>query len=503
MLNLQDTDGAEEVVQKAVNESKALEPTSLEALKARRLHALVQVARGHMDDAQRELAAVIPALRKEPERYGEELVAALLARTIAYVRGGAYEEAENSARDALNTTQSLLGERRPESVEALMAIAYSNNYRSRREPAYEAAQRAYDLAREVYPGDGLHPTVNNARMQYAVTLIDMDQFDEAVDLMRESLRNAETVFGKESRIVGEYSVTISEYLAGTGHYKEAIEAAERAQRIVGPDVDTDSITYAQLLDARSNTLIAARRGAEALPIATRAREIVVAKFGPTYEHAFVLQVQRARALSMLGQSDEARRLLTEVVEKYRVKGYSSTSTPLYYLGFVTRLAGDPVEAAKLQQRSLDAIRPGPRARRSSARVLGELGLDRLELKDFNGARAALDQALAIFKEKNRLRTMPQADALVGRGRLALVEGDASAALGFLEEADKFWREIDAENRWAGEAALWLGRCYRALGRREEAAAALQRAETILANSPIPIDQTLLTLAQDRASAPET
>ncbi|HTJ19013.1 MAG TPA: protein kinase [Steroidobacteraceae bacterium] len=498
MLNLQDTDGAEEVMQQAVNESRALDPRHIEALRARRLQALVLVMRGRFDQAQHELAVVIPVLRHDPERYSEELVAALLARTTAYVRSGAYDEAERSATELLNTTQQLLGERRPESVEALMAIAYAHNYRNRRLEGHEVAKRAYELARQVFPGDGSHPTVNNARMQYAVSLIDMDRVDEAVDLMLESLGIAERIFGKESRIVGEYCVTISEYLSSSGQYQQGVDAAERGMRIVGKDVDPNSITYAQLLDAQSGALVAARRGAESLPVTTRAREIVVANFGPTYEHAFVLQVKQGMALAQLGRTDEARRVLAEVVEKYQAKGYSSLSTPLYQLGFATRLGGDPLAAAKLQQRSFEAIRPGLRAERQSAKVLVERGLDRLELKDYAGAQEDLDQALAIFRAKFRNTTTWQADALVARGRLAMIRGDPATALTDLEEADQFWRALDADNRWAGEAALWLGRCYRALGRSQEASTALQRAAGILAKSPIAIDRQLLALTRDGA-----
>jgi len=498
MLNLQDTDGAEEVMQKAVSESKALDARNIEALKARRLHALVLVMRGRLDDAQRELATVIPILRQDPKRYSEELVAALLARTTAYVRGGAYDQADASATEVLDTTRRLLGERRPESVEALMAIAYSHNYRRRTLEGHEVAKRAYDLAREVFPGDGSHPTVNNARMQYAVTLIDVDRTDEAVDLMLESLQIAERTFGKESRIVGEYSITIGEYLSGSGRYKRAAEAVERGMRIVGADVDPSSVTYAQLLDAQDTALVSAHQGAKALPVSTQTREIVVAKFGATYEHAFVLQVQRGMALAQLGRTDEARRVLAEVVEKYQVKGYAGVSTPLYFLGFAARLGGDPAEAAKLQQRSLETIRPGPRAERQSARILAERGLDRLEMQDYDGAQADLDQALAIFQKKFRYTTIFKADALVGRGRLALIRGDAAAAVADLEEADQFWRDLDADNRWAGEAALWLGRCYRALGRSQDADGALQRAAAILEKSPIAIDRELLAMARERA-----
>ena len=87
-----------------------------------------------------------------------------------------------------------------------------------------------------------------------------------------------------------------------------------------------------------------------------------------------------------------------------------------------------------------------------------------------------------------------AGALVAIGRAHLDLGQHPAALAPLQRADAFWREFDADNRWAGEAALWLGRCYRALGREAEADESLRRAKTILSHSELPADAGLLRLA---------
>lgn len=69
------------------------------------------------------------------------------------------------------------------------------------------------------------------------------------------------------------------------------------------------------------------------------------------------------------------------------------------------------------------------------------------------------------------------------------------ALPLLQEADRFWSDFDPHNRWAGEAALWLGRCYVALGRRSQTRPALSQASRILSRSPISTDAKLLQLAQ--------
>ena len=61
--------------------------------------------------------------------------------------------------------------------------------------------------------------------------------------------------------------------------------------------------------------------------------------------------------------------------------------------------------------------------------------------------------------------------------------------------DGFWRDFDRKNRWAGEAAFWLGRCYSALGREAESKRAYAHAVRILAESAIPGDSKLIELAR--------
>jgi hypothetical protein len=69
-----------------------------------------------------------------------------------------------------------------------------------------------------------------------------------------------------------------------------------------------------------------------------------------------------------------------------------------------------------------------------------------------------------------------------------------AADGLPAPADRFWRGFNPESRWTGEAALWLGRCYEALGRGGQARPALSRAARLLARSPLPGDRPLARTA---------
>ena len=117
------------------------------------------------------------------------------------------------------------------------------------------------------------------------------------------------------------------------------------------------------------------------------------------------------------------------------------------------------------------------------------------------ARSSLEEAFEIYREKFRTPPPEHTDALIGIGRVALAEQQTATALSPLLEADRYWRELDPTNRWAGEAAFWLGRCYLALGRSDEAREAFSRAEKILAQSPIPMDRKLLVAARASQSGP--
>ena len=69
------------------------------------------------------------------------------------------------------------------------------------------------------------------------------------------------------------------------------------------------------------------------------------------------------------------------------------------------------------------------------------------------------------------------------------------AFALLGEADQFWREFDAGNRWAGEAAFWLGRCQAVLRRDADARSSLAHAAAILSRSPLQTDMTLVRIAR--------
>ena len=495
MLGLDDAQAAVPVLQNALEVADSNRIDGLQTVRARRLHAKGTALLGGDAEALAELDAILQQLRQDDERHPAELVATLLDKAHVENHSGRYEEAERTAGEALARTRADLGDQRPEAVTALMELSYAADYQRQTERSFEAAREAYALAREVYAADEAHPAVNAARMQYGIALVDQDRVDEALELMRASGRDAARLFGADSQIVGDYSASIVQYLTMGGYVQEALSSSESAVRILEPLLEPDSLRHASLFDTRGLALLSARRPAEALPLTTRARDIVREQLGEEHESVFVLTVHRGRELALLGRLEEARRELEWVVDRYGRRGSSTLSTPLHQLGFVARLEGRAAEAAALQERALESIRPGPRARRASARILVELGLARLTARDRPGAGEALNEAAAIYEEKFAARAPEYADTLIGLGRIALDDGRPEEAARRFETAQAYWRDLDAQSRWAGEAHFWLARAYFALGRKSEAREQGVRAEEILSRSTVPSDAELARLAR--------
>jgi tetratricopeptide (TPR) repeat protein len=169
-----------------------------------------------------------------------------------------------------------------------------------------------------------------------------------------------------------------------------------------------------------------------------------------------------------------------------------------HLGTASRLQGRNADAVRWLEQAIAEASIVRLERNDLAVSLLEMGLAKLALEDTAEAQDFFVRAETLFSEFQHQHTTPaRADLLVGMARVRMRERNYADALPLLEKADRFWRDFDPQNRWAGEAAFWLGRCYLALGRSAHAHTALSRAETILARSPIPADRQLVALARER------
>jgi tetratricopeptide (TPR) repeat protein len=375
----------------------------------------------------------------------------------------------------------------------LLALAYQFGGKPRL--ALPAAERAFRVALDVYRGDSRHARVIEGRAVLGRALHDAGEYERGIEELTRALDDASAVFGTTSMMVGFFAGNLAKDQIEAGDIAPALQNIERSLRVLDGQVDRDSYTYGAALHTRGAALLAARRIGEALPVLTTSQATLEHALGPSHERTYAAQLDLGLALGYAGKADQARQAVSAVVEARRAGRKASIWAALSALGILERLDGNYDEALRMQGDALRSIPDDPKAKRVRMPVLTEIGLGHLERGGYDEAAASLGEALALLAASQRSVTPQRADALIGLGRARMGQGRALEALPLLEEADRFWRASDAHNRWAGEAALWLGRCYSSLGRGREARRALSRARTILSRSPIPTDGRLLQLAR--------
>jgi tetratricopeptide (TPR) repeat protein len=115
--------------------------------------------------------------------------------------------------------------------------------------------------------------------------------------------------------------------------------------------------------------------------------------------------------------------------------------------------------------------------------------------------SVLGAAGALFERYQSKASPEMADVSMGLGRALLGLNRPAEALLPLQQADSFWRNFDADKRWAGETAFWLARANEALGHSADAKRDFARAIELLAGSSIATDGGLIAAARQASGAP--
>jgi eukaryotic-like serine/threonine-protein kinase len=465
LMNHQDTATAEIVLKQAVDEAlRALGPEHPETIRARVRLLSVHRFRGRTRVLRQELDALLPVLRLRVTALAEELVIALKNKTHLEMDDGRYPEALPAAEEAMAIAAQWLGPRHRETVAASLMFALASARGGPPDVALQRTERAYVLTREVFL-DARHPRRIEAENLYGRALANAGQLARGVDHIAAAVQQASEVFGPSNRMVGVFSRQLARYQIDMGEIQRALETGETALRIAAEHSDPDSFRHADALLARGESLLAALRTPEAVPCLAAAVQALSATLGPSHQQTAAARVTLALALGYDGQTEKARRELSDVVESQAAVGAGRSTKALFAVGVVERLSGRYAEALGAQQERLASLGAGPAADLDRMRVLGEIGLDQVALGQPVEATASLEQALALSRAL-QTRTAPErADILAGLGSALLARRQPAEALPFLREADAFWREFAPGSRWAADSARGLRRGRAALGKR--------------------------------------
>ena len=494
--NLHEVAPAEKVLSETVAEaSRTLGTNHPLTLHARTLLALTHRFVGDTTRLKTELAELLPALRASPAASPEDLVEALESAAIVAITEGRYPDAETAAVEMVETASAALGDRHVKTLDARWMLVDAYHQQSKTAPALALAETLYPVTLEVLGGNTRAPRVIEVREMYARVLARAGKLEEGIAHQAGVLADAIEVFGASSVAVGFFASNLAGLRLDAGDLGPALANADQALGVMASVPGLDSVPYAVTLGVRGSILLAARQADEALPPLTRAVEQLDRLRGASHDSTRAVRLERTRAVGYKGNVRDALRDMEALATP--VETSAARDRPLHLRGVLDRLNGNPSNALRVQQEALASIAPGRRAERTRMEVLTEIGLNHVELGNHDQAISTLTEALALFKVLQVHQTPARADALVGLGRATMGQGDNAGALSFLEEAHRFWSGFDADNRWAGEAALWLGLCHAALGRADDARPMLARATRILSRSPFQSDAALLRTAQAR------
>lgn len=466
--------------------------TSLHLLAAEALLGL-----GRLDEGDRELDAAIENL--DTARPDATFVRAnVLRSSIAYERAQ-YDDANAAAEQALAAATRVAGLDDDLLSEVHGALGRAAGMQRDADRSLTHNEAAYELTLEAHGGNYEDPSVLEAEHDYAASLIDTGRLNDALPHLQRSLASAQSIYGDSSLIAARYSVRLGLALMESGALKAAIELIERGIH----DEDAFDIPPSPANAGRLRTLARANMAARNMPEAETqidASIAVMERFdAPSMMR--VLQADRAFVVAANGgdfnnSTEELENVIqAQDADEPRFKSH----LPDIYLGTL-QLWQDQADAA------LATLTRGVALARLQTRLsdLGEaltyLGNAQLETGDSDGARESFTEAQAVLQQSQGTMTPARAEALLGLGRIALIEDDPASALAAFADAERFWDGFDAGSRGAGEAAFWQAQALAESGRPSEAGSAWQRAASLLARSPLPMDARLARQAESSAAA---
>lgn len=425
---------AEAVLRQAVDEGRdALGPDHPLTRRARLTMLDVHRFRGRSAEMQVELDALLPALRADRAAPAEHLQRALTVLAHLALDAGRFDEAAAAAREALDLVVARLGELHPHSGTAALLLASAASFGNDRQLALDLVTQARDRLLRIHGSERPHARVLDARFMVGRALGNVGRYGEAVDELREVLREVQALLGEQAHMAAFVATDLARFELELGRPLAAEAAMLQALAILRRDTADDSYTVVAARGHYGRVLLALNRSDEAREQLGHALDGMVRERGAAHPQTLDTAAAHATALGQLRRLDEAWQALQLRLAAYRAAPPVARYRGLHAAGVVRRLQGFPDEAHALQAEALAALpdQPVHQPRRDTVRAeLARLALAR------GDATAALDALQQLARppgaggahgpdEADRWATL--ADALRALGRIDESQAASAAA----------------------------------------------------------------------------
>jgi serine/threonine protein kinase len=424
-------------------------------LRLRRVLARAYGFLGRAADSRRELRLVVDAYQLRGRPPDSELIKARLHEGTLDYYDARYAPALSAAAEVARLAATIPNAPVDAAFEAYELMAMVHQAQERLDLAVQEYERAYRLALQVYRNDERHPRLLELRYGYANTLEMDGRPREALEHARAAATLGATIFGPENEMLGYYLGSLANIQLALGEIGSAIENSRRSVAIYQKTKQPGTRDHSIRMRLLGRELLAARRPKEAAEVLAASLQIETGLGnvnGQRWSSA-----HHGLALAQLGRFAEAEAVLAPIVDAKETDWSRARINALWRMGTVQRLRGDARGALSRLEQALALTSQRPRSELDRGEILAEICLARADLGLFSEAVAAGSEALRYLEQVQLRETPAQADALMGLGRAHLGLGRADAAVGPLERAAAFWRQFDAENPSAGEAAALVKR----------------------------------------------
>ena len=451
-------------------------------------------ALGRNDEALVQLGKAFESLRETDDAADGVILRARLHESALAIAMADYPRAETAAQAAIDAAKATQGMASVEVATGLQRLSHVYTLTQRREQAVDPAKRSFETLLAVHEGNLDHPAVIEAALYYGQALNASGDFLNATGVYRDATQRARNVFGAESRVYGEMLSALVPLETEIGDLPNAVAHARDAVDIYLREGEPGAVPHIGRVRKLGAAQLASRDSRDAATHLEEAVKMAVASNAS-------LEATHARgslglALAQIGQFDRAEHELIVAIGTPGDVVSRGQHLAMRNLGTSLRMRGEHEEALVWLEKATRAAAFQRSHRGDLAQGLLETALAEISLGNVAAAAAHLARARELYDDVQQDRMTPaRADLLVAEASVDMAAKQWSSALAKLEKADDFWSARGAVNRWAGEAALLLGECQRALGQHAEAARTLRRASVALAASPLPGDAALLRRAR--------